>query len=214
MRDIVIVGAGGFGRELHSLLWDCFSKDQYRFKGFLAKQKDELNGYDIDAPVLDDPDQYRPAAADVCLLAVGHIGSRRRIVESLTGKGAEFVSMIHPTALIADSAKIGKGAVIYPFASVSNRAVVDDFVCIHFYCLVSHDAKVGKYCYLSPYATLNGMSEVEDEVFMGTHSTVTPLRRVGHHAKISANSSAMRDVAPHNLLFGVPGKQRKLLGDS
>ena len=196
MRDIIIVGAGGFGRELHSLLWDCFSKDQYRFKGFLAKQKDELNGYDIDAPVLDDPDQYRPAAADVCLLAVGHIGSRRRIVESLTGKGAEFVSMIHPTA------------------SVSNRAVVDDFVCIHFYCLVSHDAKVGKYCYLSPYATINGMGVVEDEVFMGTHSTVTPLMRVGHHAKISANSSAMRDVAPHSLVFGVPGKQRTLLGGS
>jgi sugar O-acyltransferase (sialic acid O-acetyltransferase NeuD family) len=211
MQDIVIIGAGGFGRELHEMLWDCLSPEQYRFKGFLAKDPDELAGYEVDAPILDHPDSYQPRANDRLLLAIGDMDVRRRIVETLTSRGGEFLTLIHPTSIVAKTAEVGRGAIIYPFTIVMNGAVVEDYVHLSIYASVGHDARVGKYSLMAPYATLNGFSVIEEEVYMSTHSTVAPEKRVGRRSKISANSAVMQDVPALSLVHGVPGRQTRLM---
>ncbi|MNY26624.1 putative acetyltransferase EpsM [compost metagenome] len=118
--------------------------------------------------------------------------------------------MIHPSAIVASTARIGEGVVICPFSLVSDGVKIDDFAMLNYYASCGHDAEIGAYSILSPYATVNGMSCLEDEVFMGTHSTVTARRRVGHRAKINANSVAMQDVAPRCLVIGVPGKSHAI----
>jgi len=211
MHDIVIIGAGGFGRELHEMLWNCLPSAEYRFKGFLAKDPDELAGYGVDAPILDHPDQYQPRANDRLLLAIGDIDVRRRIAETMADRGGEFLTLIHPTSIIAKTAHIGKGAVIYPFTIVMNGGVVEDYVHLSIYASVGHDARVGKYSLMAPYATLNGFSVIEEEVYMSTHSTVAPEKRVGRRSKVSANSAVMQDVPAFSLVHGVPGRQTRLM---
>ena len=211
MKDIIIVGAGGFGREVYSWLWDCFSRAEYGFKGFLADNKNDLEGYDIDGPILDGPAVYRPASADRFVLAIGNVEARRRTVELLLGQGAKFLTMIHPTALVAQTARLGSGAVLYPYSLVSNGAVLDDFVHLSLYASVGHDGRVGQYCALSPYSTLNGFAVLEDEVLLGTHASVAPTKRVGRGSKISSNSAVMKDVPPGSLVFGVPGRHTRRL---
>jgi sugar O-acyltransferase (sialic acid O-acetyltransferase NeuD family) len=211
MYEIVIIGAGGFGRELHEMLWDCLPAADYRLKGFLAKDPDELSGFGVDAPILDHPDHYHPARQDRFLLAIGDMDARRRIVETLVGQGGQFLTLIHPTAVIAKTAHIGAGAVIYPFAAIMNRAFIDEYVHLSNFASVGHDARVGKYSLMAPYATLNGFSIIDEEVYMSTHSTVAPERRVGLRSKISANSAVMQDVPANSLVHGVPGRQTPLL---
>ncbi len=211
MLDIVIIGAGGFGRELYEMLWRCLAPDTHRFKGFLAKDPHELAGYGVEAPILDHPDRYQPQPADRFLLAIGDMDVRRRIVETLVQKGGQFLTLIHPTSVIASTAHIGTGAVIYPYAIVMNQAFVDDFVHLSNYASVGHDARVGKYSLMAPYATLNGFAVIEDEVYMSTHSTVAPEKRVGRKSKVSANSAVMQDVPANSLVYGVPGKQTRIM---
>ena len=211
MHDIVIIGAGGFGRELHEMLWDCVPPAEYRFKGFLAKNPDELADYGVDAPILDHPDQYRPQADDRLLLAIGDIDVRRRIVETMVERGGKFMTLIHPSSVIARTAHVGMGAVIYPFTTVMNGGTVEDYVHLSIYASVGHDARVGKYSLMAPYATLNGFSVIEEEVYMSTHSTVAPEKRVGRRSKISANSAVMQDVPASSLVHGVPGRQTRLM---
>jgi sugar O-acyltransferase (sialic acid O-acetyltransferase NeuD family) len=211
MHDIVIIGAGGFGRELHEMLWDCLPREEYRFKGFLAKDPDELSGFGLRASILDHPDHYAPRPEDRFLLAIGDMDVRRRIVETLVDKGAQFLALIHPTSVIAKTAHIGTGVVIYPFTVVMNGGVVDDFAHLSIYASVGHDAKVGKYSLMAPYATLNGFSVIGEEVYMSTHSTVAPEKRVGRRSKVSANSAVMQDVPANSLVHGVPGRQTRLM---
>lgn len=211
MHDIVIIGAGGFGRELHEMLWDCFPHAQYRFKGFLAKDPDELSGFAVEGPILDHPDHYRPEAEDRFLLAIGDMDVRRRIVETLVDRGAQFLTLIHPTSVVAKTARIGTGVVLYPFTVVMNRGFVDDYVHLSIYASVGHDARVGKYSLMAPYATLNGFSVLDEEVYMSTHSTVAPEKHVGHRSKVSANSAVMQDVPASSLVHGVPGRQTRLM---
>ncbi len=206
MLDIIIVGAGGFGRELHSMLGDVFSPEQYRFKGFLAADDPGLQQWGIDAPVLGDPEHYAPASDDRFLLAIGYMDVRRRVVEAIEGKGGTFETFAHPKAQIATTAEIGSGAVIYPLATVSNQAKLAPHVHLNYYASVGHDCRVGRYCLLAPYGTLNGFVALEDEVYISTHGTVAPGRTMRHGSKLSANSACMQDAEPNAFVFGVPGR--------
>ena len=204
MLDLIIIGAGGFGRELHAMLPDVFPANEYHFKGFLAGETNPL-ATEL-GPVLGAPEVYQPQASDRFLLAIGDIDARRRTTEPLLQRGARFASFIHPTAVVAHTARISDGAVIYPLATVSNSARLDVFVHLNYYASVGHDAVVGRHCLLSPYATLNGFSALEEDIYVGTHATVTIGRRVGARSKISANSAVMQDVPADSMVFGVPGR--------
>lgn len=202
--DLIIVGAGGFGREVHVMLHDVFPSERYRFKGFLADESNALA--DALGPTLTSPESYEPQPNDRFLLAIGSMEARERITELLEDRGAHFADFIHPRAFIAANASIGKGAVIYPFAVVSNAAQVGDHVHLNFYASVGHDAKVGRWCLLAPYATMNGFSSLDDAGYMSTHSTIVVNKHVAPRVKISANSTVQHDIPSDSFVFGVPGR--------
>jgi sugar O-acyltransferase (sialic acid O-acetyltransferase NeuD family) len=207
MKNLIIVGAGGFGRELYEMLWDVYSPAEYRFKGFLARDPVDLAPDGVTEAVLGDPEEYRPDPQDRLLLAIGLMDVRRRAVESLEGRGGTFDSFVHPLARVAATAQVGLGAVIYPFAVVSNRVSLSPHVHLNYYASVGHDCQLGRYCLLAPYGTLNGFVQLADEVYISTHATVAPGRRLGKRCKVSANSACMQDADDEMLIFGVPGRQ-------
>jgi len=196
--NIIIVGAGGFG--------DSFDFTKYQIKGFLSNNKSDLNNFDIKVGIIGDPDYYEIKENDRFLFAIGNIETKKRLVTKLKNKGAKFLTLIHPTAIVVNTARIGKGVVICPFCLVSDNVELDDFVMMNTYASCGHDVKVGKYSILSPYATLNGFVKLDYEVFLGTHTTVIAHKKVGYQSKISANSVVMRDVPPNRMVFGVPGR--------
>ena len=204
--NIIIVGAGGFGREVYLWAKDSFDFTKYQIKGFLSKNKSDLDNFDIKVRIIGDPDYYEIKENDRFLFAIGDIDVKKHLVTKLKEKGAKFLTLIHPTAIVANTAKIGQGVIICPFVTVSDNVQLGDFVMMNIYSSCGHDAKVGKYCILSPYATLNGFVVLEDEVFLGTHATVIAHKKVGYQSKVSANSVVMRDVQPNKIVFGVPGK--------
>ena len=206
MYNIIIVGAGGFAREIYYWANDTFSNENYKIKGFLSYNQKDLEGFNIKTDIIGDDDNYKIEENDRFVIAIGDIGIKKRAVSRLKKRGAKFISLIHPTALIVDTAKIGEGVIIYPYVIVSDCAQLGDFVMMNSYSSCGHDVKIGNYCILSPYATLNGFVILEDEVFLGTHATVISYKKVGFQAKISANSVVMRNVPSKCMVFGVPGK--------
>jgi len=206
MYDILIVGAGGFGREVYLWAKDSFSEEQYKIKGFLDDNSKALDGYNVEIGVVGSIDKYEIKEKDRFIIGIGTLAIKKQIVEKLIVRGAKFINLIHPTAVIADTAVIGRGNVIAPFVLISNCAKLNDFVVLNVYSSCGHDTRIGKYCTLSPYAAATGFVILENEVFLGTHATVIPGKKVGYQSKISANSVVMRDVPPNKMVFGVPGK--------
>jgi acetyltransferase-like isoleucine patch superfamily enzyme len=131
--------------------------------------------------------------------------ARRRTVEALVRRGGRFITLVHQQALVAETAQLGTGVLIYPFAVASHEAVLADYVKINFFTCVGHNARLGKYCLLAPYATVNGFSILQDEVYMSTHATVGPQVTIGARSTISANSAITRDIDPDTFVYGVPG---------
>jgi len=210
--DIVVVGAGGFGRELLGWLWDCFSPQDYRVKGFVDDDPTPVPHDGTEFSVLGSPTDYLPYENDRFLLAIGSVSARRKVVEAMLAKNARFLTMIHPTAVIAPTAIVGTGCVLYPYTLLANAAVLGDFVFLSNYASVGHDARVGRYCNICPYGTLNGAATLEDDVFLGSHVTVGPGVTVRHNSKVSANTAVVKDLPPSNFAFGNPAKVTACIG--
>jgi sugar O-acyltransferase (sialic acid O-acetyltransferase NeuD family) len=208
---VLVVGAGGFGREVLAWARAAWPGDASRIAGFLSADPDVLAGHACGLAVVGDPASYMPAAGDGFLLAIGIPAVRRRVAESLQARGADFLTLVHPTAIVAPTATIGPGSIICPHAIVSDSARLGRCVLVNYHASLGHDAAVGDYCVLSPYASLGGHARAAEDVFLGMHASIGPGRTVGARSKVSANSCALADVPPDRIVYGVPGRVGPLL---
>lgn len=204
----MIVGAGGFGREVFQ-----YARDTGRFEvvGFLDDREPDSLSIPEGLPLLGGISTYEPREGQAFLMAVGEPEARARIAKRLMGSGARFETVIHPNSYVASSATIGQGSIVAPFASVGASAVLSELTQVHFYASVAHDVRVGRYSALSPYAAVNGGGRLGECVFMGTRATVNPLKAVGDHSKVAAGAVVYQDVPEWSLAAGNPAKPRRLM---
>lgn len=205
-QRILIVGAGGFGREALQWARDAWPEHADRIVGFLSSDEQVLDGFDGYPEMLGRPDDYRPAPGDYLLLAIGLPYVRRQVAESLLARGAEFLTLVHPTAIVAGSARIGTGAILCPYSIASDSCRVGRFTIMNYHTSLGHDASAGDFAVLSPYATLGGNAHIEDDVFLGLHASIGPGKTVGARSKVSANSCVLASAPADSIIFGVPGR--------
>jgi len=208
---IVIVGAGGFGGEVLHYALETFAGDaDYRVKGFLDDHPPDLGLRGLSLPVLGTTDGYQVDPSDRFVIAIGEPAVRLRLADGLAARGGAFLTLVHPLAHVAPSARIGQGCILAPYATVGAHAVVGEHTVLTFYASVAHDARVGRGCTFSPHAVTNGGSCVGDGVFLGSHAAVNPLRTVGAGSRLTAGSVVYRNVPAGSLASGNPAKVRKL----
>lgn len=208
---ILVVGAGGFGREALHWAREAWPEHARLVAGFLSADADLLAGHDHPLPVIGDPARFAPRPGDALLLAIGIPGVRRRVAEDLLARGAEFLTLVHPTAIVAPTASLGTGCIVCPGAIVSDATRLGRFTLVNYHASVAHDAATGDFAVLSPSAALGGGARIADDVFLGLHASVGPGVAVGRGSKVAANSCALADVPPESLVHGVPGRVTALL---
>ncbi len=206
-KRIVIVGAGGFGREVLQWARDTWPNQVSRIGGFLSEDARILDGFATGVGVLSKVEDYKPGPGDYLLLGIGLPYVRRRVVEHLLLRHAKFLTLVHPQAVVVSTASIGEGSIVCPFAVVSDSAALGRFVLANYHASLGHDAAAGDFAVLSPYATLGGNAVIEEDVFLGLHASVGPGKRVGARSKVSANSAALSHTPADSLVFGVPGRR-------
>ena len=205
-RRIVIVGAGGFGREVLQWAREAWPDQASLISGFLSDDPRRLDGFSTGVEILSSVTDYLKATGDYLLLGIGVPYSRRRVAELLHAREAKFLTLVHPHAVVAATAEIGEGSIICPFAVVSDSARIGRCVLVNYHASLGHDSAAGDYAVLSPYAALGGGACIEEEVFLGLHASVGPGVTVGQKSKVSANSCALAATPPHSLVYGVPGR--------
>ena len=206
MKEIILVGAGGLGREVLEYVLDSVDPGTHRIKGFLDDFKDRLQPDSLGYPILGNTTEYGLTEADWLLLTIGDPQQRMTIAERLTARGAQFLTLVHPLAHVARTARLGTGCIVGPFATVGAYAELGNHVALTYYASVGHDARVGDCCALSPYAAANGGTILEPCVFVGTHAAINPMKQIGRGAKIAAGAVVYRDVPANSLAAGNPAK--------
>jgi sugar O-acyltransferase (sialic acid O-acetyltransferase NeuD family) len=199
MKKLLIVGAGGFGREMHA--WAHQHPDCGRawvVAGFLDDNPAALAGFGDFAPVRP-LTGHRPAVDEVFLCGLG-------LVAPLLAAGATFLTFIHPRALVGERVRLGVGVVLCPGAIVSADVELGDFAMVNLQSTVGHDARIGAWSSLSAHCDVTGRVQVADRVFMGSRVSVIPGRKVGARAVLGAGAVVIADVPAGVTVIGNPAR--------
>lgn len=204
----ILVGAGRFARELIDWAEDRAAlTGGPRVSGFLDASAGALDGFDYQLDYHGTIEDYQPQPHERLLMAIGEPREKRRVAQLLKARGARFATLIHPSAVVARSARLGEGVVVCPHALVSADATVGDFVAVNALSGVGHDVVVGAYSTLSSQVDLTGAVQVGECCFFGSGARVLPDITVGAEARIGAGAVVMRTVAAGAVMYAAPARK-------
>ena len=211
---LVVVGGGGFARELIGFGQDSHEAGRTPpVGGYLDDGGPEVLaklGYDL--PWLGSIAEYQPQSGDVLALGIGAPAGKRKVVEILKGRGGAFATIVHPTALVTRRTQIGEGVVLGPFAGSGTDTRIDGFVTLNSYSGLGHDSCAGAFTTLSAHVDVMGFAKVGADVFVGSHASIMPKVRIGDGASIGAGAVVYRSVPPGGTAYAPPAKLlRKLV---
>jgi sugar O-acyltransferase (sialic acid O-acetyltransferase NeuD family) len=205
---ITLVGAGGFAREVINWNEDAVkASGAPAITGFLDFDASGWDGFSYKLQYRGPDEAYTPAEGELLLMAIADPAKKQRAVAQLRERGARFASLVHPSSVIAGSAKLGEGIVVCPLALVSADATVGEFAAINVMSSVGHDVVLGAYSTLSAHVDLTGGMHVGECCFFGTGAKALPGVRIGARAKIGAGALIMRHVQPDSVMYAAPAKK-------
>lgn len=203
----IIVGSGGFGRELINWANDCHHAGLLPpVAGLLDDNPEAMHGFSYSVGLIGTAVDFVPQPDDRLLMAIGTPAIKRRVAEMLVARGGRFATLIHPRAVVAGSATIDQGSILCPLSLVSADATIGRLVSINALSSVGHDVRLGDFATLSAHVDLTGSVQVGESVMIGTGAKVLPRVKVGEGATIGAGSIVYRTVPAGRSVYAQPAK--------
>lgn len=208
MKDLVILGAGGFAREVWWLSEEM-NEDARRWNvlGFIDETAGTRGRILCDLPVLGSFDWFETRGEKpLVVCGAGSNRTRRRFVARTRALGLGHATLLHPGVRMSRFVEVGEGTVVCAGSVLTTQVRIGSFVNVNLGCTVGHDTVVEDFCNLSPGVHLSGAVHLERGVDVGTGAVVLPGRRVGGDSTLGAGAVVTADVPPRSVAVGVPAR--------
>ncbi len=210
IEPIVIVGCGGFGREVLDVVEALNSiRPTFQVAGFLDDLHDGSD--DVVArrgvPVLG-PVAMMGELGHRYAIGIGSPVARASIDRAVTEAGVEALTLVHPSATVGGDNRIAPGAVICSGARITTNVTVGRHLHLNLNSTIGHDCVVGDHVTVNPSVNVSGNVHLGDRVNMGTKSVVIPGIAIGEDAVIGAGAVVVRSVPAGVTAVGVPARPR------
>lgn len=211
-KNLVILGAGGFAREVAWLVADINQArpGTWNLIGFWEHGTERIGQLMNGIPVIgaDSIRQYLPNLYAV--VAIGDPKIKERAVHEAEGMGCQFATLIHPNVRYDKSTvKISSGSIICAGNILTCNIVIGAHVIINLDCTVGHDSIIEDYVTISPGCHLSGYTTIRESAFLGTGVVTIEKREIGARSIIGAGASVVRDIPPDTTAVGVPAKAKE-----
>ena len=216
MRDLVILGAGGFACEASFLVeeinhWEGLGKTQeygkWNLLGYIdedkAKWGSEMRGY----PVLGGWDALERLDHSVYLICVvGDPASKKTMVERALRLGRDFANLVHPDVTLKGDVFLGKGVLINKGCILTVNIRIGDHVSINPGCGIGHDTVIKDHSTLMWHVNLSGAVEIGEGCMLGSKATVLQEVKIGSWSTVGAGAVVTEDLPEACTAVGIPAK--------
>lgn len=206
MKNIYIVGAGDFGREMESHIENHPDfKKKFQIKGYLDYNKDSLINKPSDYIIIGTHLEINFNEDDYVLIAISNSIIRKQIAESLITR-VKFFTYVAPNVEISKYTKLGEGSIICSNCFISTNTTIGSFVIINAGSNVGHDCIINSYSSLMANVDIGGSVILGERVFLGTKATIIPKIKISDDIVIGAGSVVIKSLTKAGTYFGNPAK--------
>jgi len=210
--NIVIFGTGGHAK----VVADIVEKEGiHRIVGLVSQDGRPGNfipGYEVIAGNSGFHKVIKKVRARGAIVALGNAAQRMELVKRIGGK-LEFVTAIHPAAVIDKSVRIGAGTVVMAGVVINSSTVTGRHCILNTSCSVDHDCRIGDYTHICPGCHIAGYVNIGRECWIGIGSTIIDHLSVGDQAFVGAGSVVAKAVGRNMRVCGNPARKFKSSGD-
>lgn len=193
----VLIGAGGFAREIHAHLGDstikCFVDDEY-----WSENDDHI------FPLSKfDPTKYE------AIIAIGDPVDRFEMSKRLPSQ-TKYFTFIHPSVhILADDVQIGEGSFIGAYSILTTNIKIGKHSLLNRYNQIGHDCLIGDFFTMMPGSVVSGNCDIGDHVYVGTNASIRQKIKICSSATIGLNAGVVKDICEPGVYVGSPSKKIK-----
>jgi sugar O-acyltransferase (sialic acid O-acetyltransferase NeuD family) len=142
------------------------------------------------------------------IISIGFNDIRQKIAGIIKHSIAQI---IHSSAEVDDSVRMGEGSVVFHSATIQADAVIGKHCIINTSASVDHDCQIADFVHIAPNATLCGNVRVGICTLVGAGSIIAPNLTIGQGCLIAAGSVITRNIPDFAVVRGNPGRVIKIM---
>lgn len=204
MRDLIIIGASGFGKEVHWLAKRC----NRNILGFLDDTEEKQGINILDSKILGKIEDWVKYRSTEFIIAIGSPNGRKIVKDKMLLSGKpKFTTLIDPSAIIGNSVTIGDGSILCAGVICTVNIEIKDHVIINLNSTIGHDVIINNYCTISPNASISGNIEIKELCEIGTGACLREKITIGRRSLIGMGSVVIKSIEESSTIVGNPAKK-------
>ena len=205
-KDIIVIGGGEHSRIIINSIH--LKEKEWNFLGVIDNKKSEndIKLLGSDASIITIQEKY----PDVnYIIGIGNNVIRRNIIDKYSKFKNDFITLIHPSAIIADSVQLDSGVFISANAILQPETKINEHAIINTGAIVEHDCTIGKNTHIAPGVVMGGGCNVGCNSLIGLGATVKDHITIGNNVTVGAGAVVINDIEDNQTVVGVPAKPIK-----
>ncbi|WP_026825205.1 MULTISPECIES: acetyltransferase [Exiguobacterium] len=203
MEWIVIFGAGGHAQVIIDILE---LMGLYRIAGIYDDSPELVGKFIYGYPVLG-------LIGANSIIRKGIIGvgdnDRRASIAIKVGERMpdfEFISAIHPSAIVGRNVSIGPGVAVMAGSVINPNSVLQEHCVVNTMASVDHNCRLEPFSSIAPGAHLGGGVTIGTRSFIGMGATVIHNIHVGPDTVVGAGATVVSNLPSQVIAYGTPAK--------
>ena len=213
MEKVIIIGGKSSAKLIADHIYDAKVKfnAKYEFLGFAFDEiavNSEINGFPVlcnSSEVYQKYEKYKDVKFVFQMYRLDILLETIKLKDSLKIPNSRYLKFIHPSCMVARSAKIGAGTIILANSVVNSNATIGNFNTIVSNVTIGHDAKIGNYNLIATQSTIANIT-MGDRNFIGINCSTNNYISIGDDCMVGMGSNLLKSIPSGTKCFGNPAK--------